>query len=71
MKSLVYSSETTLLSFALKDQFEEIVLLNNSQEMKTVTSEKITDQNIKNMTPLFFDLKHLDYSDRFDIILTR
>jgi len=68
MKALEYGSGTALLSFALKDKFEEIVLMDNSQEMTTVTAEKITDQNIQNMKPLFFDLEHLDYEGKFDII---
>ena len=68
MKALEYGSGTALLSFALKDQFEEIVLMDNSQEMTTVTAEKIAEQNIQNMKPLFFDLEHQDYSGSFDII---
>jgi ubiquinone/menaquinone biosynthesis C-methylase UbiE len=68
MKALEYGSGTALLSFALKDKFEEIVLMDNSQEMTAVTAEKIADQNIKNMKPLFFDLEHQDYSGSFDII---
>jgi ubiquinone/menaquinone biosynthesis C-methylase UbiE len=68
MKALEYGSGTALLSFALKGEFEEIVLMDNSQEMTAVTAEKIADQNIKNMKPLFFDLEHQDYSGSFDII---
>ncbi|MDO9255079.1 MAG: class I SAM-dependent methyltransferase [Bacteroidales bacterium] len=68
MKALEYGSGTALLSFALKDKFEEIVLMDNSQEMTTVTAEKIADQNIENMKPLFFDLEHQDYDGKFDII---
>jgi ubiquinone/menaquinone biosynthesis C-methylase UbiE len=68
MKALEYGSGTALLSFALKDKFEEIILMDNSQEMNTVTAEKIADQNIQNMKPLFFDLEHQDYDDKFDII---
>jgi len=68
MKALEYGSGTALLSFALKDQFEEIVLMDNSQEMTAVTAEKIAEQNIQNMKPLFFDLEHQDYSGSFDIV---
>jgi len=68
MKALEYGSGTALLSFALKDQFEEIVLMDNSQEMTAVTAEKIAGQNIINMKPLFFNLEHQDYSRKFDII---
>jgi tRNA (cmo5U34)-methyltransferase len=68
MKALEYGSGTALLSFALKDQFAEITLMDNSSEMTAVTEEKIADQNIQNMKPLFFDLEHQDYSGSFDII---
>ncbi len=68
MKALEYGSGTALLSFALKDKFAEITLMDNSREMTTVTEEKIAAEHIKNMKPLFFDLEHQDYSGKFDII---
>jgi len=68
MKALEYGSGTALLSFALKDKFAEITLMDNSREMTVVTEEKIADQNIQNMKPLFFDLEHQHYSGSFDII---
>jgi ubiquinone/menaquinone biosynthesis C-methylase UbiE len=68
MKALEYGSGTALLSFALKDKFEEIVLMDSSREMTAVSAEKIVNQNIQNMKPLFFDLEHQDYSGKFDII---
>ena len=71
MKALEYGSGTALLSFALKDKFKEIVLMDNSHEMTTVTEEKIADQNIRNMKPLFFDLEHQDYDGKFDIIYSQ
>jgi len=68
MKAMEYGSGTALLSFALKDQFSEITLMDNSREMTLVTEEKIADQKIQNMKPLFFDLEHQDYPESFDII---
>jgi tRNA (cmo5U34)-methyltransferase len=68
MKALEYGSGTALLSFALKDKFAEIVLMDNSLEMTRVTEEKVADLKIENMKPLFFDLEHQDYSGSFDII---
>lgn len=68
MKALEYGSGTALLSFALKDKFAKITLMDNSREMTTVTEEKIAALNIQNMKPLFFDLEHQDYSGKFDII---
>ena len=68
MKALEYGSGTALLSFALKEEFAEITLMDNSREMTLVTEEKIAAHHIHNMKPLFFDLEHQDYSDKFDII---
>jgi tRNA (cmo5U34)-methyltransferase len=68
MRALEYGSGTALLSFALKDQFNEIVLMDNSREMTNVTTEKIADQNIQNMKPMCFDLEQQDYEGKFDII---
>ncbi len=68
MKALEYGSGTALLSFALKDKFSEITLMDNSIEMTKVTEEKIVAQQVTNMKPLFFDMEHEDYSGRFDVI---
>lgn len=68
MKALEYGSGTALLSFALKDKFSEITLMDNSSEMTKVTEEKIVVQQVLNMKPLFFDMEHEDYSGRFDVI---
>lgn len=71
MKALEYGSGTALLSFALKDKFEEITLMDNSREMTAVTKEKIADFQVTNMKPLFFDLEKEDYDDKFDIIYSQ
>jgi tRNA (cmo5U34)-methyltransferase len=68
MKALEYGSGTALLSFALKDKFSDITLMDNSHEMTQVATEKIALQQIQNMKPLFFDLEHQDYTEKFDII---
>ena len=68
MKALEYGSGTALLSFALKDKFSEITLMDNSREMTTVTEEKIAAQQVSNMKPLFFDLEKDDYQGNFDIV---
>ena len=71
MKALEYGSGTALLSFALKDKFAEITLMDNSREMTAVTEEKIASQGIHNMKPLFFDLENEDYHGKFDIIYSQ
>lgn len=68
MKALEYGSGTALLSFALKDEFAHITLMDNSREMTMVTEEKIAEQSIPNMKALFFDLEHQDFDDQFDVI---
>jgi 2-polyprenyl-3-methyl-5-hydroxy-6-metoxy-1,4-benzoquinol methylase len=68
MTALEYGSGTALLSFALKDKFSEITLMDNSREMTLVTEEKIAEQKVRNMKPLFFDLEKDGYIGNFDII---
>jgi tRNA (cmo5U34)-methyltransferase len=71
MKALEYGSGTALLSFALKDHFSSITLMDNSAEMTQVTIEKISEQKIRNMKPMLFDLEHQDYAEAFDIIYSQ
>lgn len=68
MTALEYGSGTALLSFALKDKFAVITLMDNSREMTAVTEEKIAAHHIPNMKPLFYDLEHQDFKGKFDII---
>lgn len=46
MKALEYGSGTALLSFALIEKFEEITLMDYSQEMAAVTAEKIATSSL-------------------------
>ena len=71
MKALEYGSGTALLSFALKDHFSEITLMDNSQQMTLVASEKIADSQVSHMKTLFFDLEHQDFDGSFDIIYSQ
>jgi len=71
MRALEYGSGTALLSFALKDHFAEITLMDNSREMTAVTKEKIAANHIQNMKPLFYDLEHQDFDGKFDIIYSQ
>jgi tRNA (cmo5U34)-methyltransferase len=71
MTALEYGSGTALLSFALKDRFSEITLMDNSHEMTLVAREKITAQNVQHMKALFFDLEHEDFTGKFDIIYSQ
>lgn len=71
MKALEYGSGTALLSFLLKDEFDEITLMDNSREMTQVAKDKIANENAKNMKPLLFDLEKEDFKSKFDIIYTQ
>ena len=71
MNALEYGAGTGLLSFCLKDQFAEITLMDNSQEMVRVTQEKIADEKIEHIRALWFDLEHADYEHRFDIVFNQ
>lgn len=68
MRALEYGAGTGLLSFLLKDRFSEITLMDNSQEMIKVCVEKTEYLKTNHILPLWFDLEHKDYDDRFDII---
>ncbi|MEI6749213.1 MAG: class I SAM-dependent methyltransferase [Bacteroidales bacterium] len=71
MKALEYGAGTALLSFVLWDKLKDITLMDNSQEMTLVASEKIACGNVKNMKPLLFDLEKEDFKGAFDIIYTQ
>ena len=68
MRALEYGAGTGLLSFELKDVFQEIVLMDNSQEMIRVCEEKCLFYKTPQIKPLLFDLEHHDYPGKFDMI---
>jgi tRNA (cmo5U34)-methyltransferase len=71
MKALEFGAGTALLSFILREEFDDITLMDNSREMMQVAAEKIAAGKIKNMRPLFFDLEKEDFAGKFDIIYTQ
>lgn len=71
-KALEFGAGTGILSFMLKDYFEEITLLDSSLEMIRIIKEKIAASGVKNFNPLFFDLEHAELPNRkFDLIFTQ
>jgi ubiquinone/menaquinone biosynthesis C-methylase UbiE len=68
MKALEYGAGTGILSFLLKDRFSGITLMDSSQEMIKVCAEKTEYFKTNHILPIWFDLEHKDYDDRFDII---
>lgn len=68
MKALEYGAGTGILSFLLKDKFSEIILMDSSQEMINVCNEKVDYYKSKHIKPLWYDLEHNDYPEKFDFI---
>jgi tRNA (cmo5U34)-methyltransferase len=68
MKALEYGAGTGILSFLLKDRFDEITLMDSSSEMIKVCEEKIEYFGTKHMKALWFDLEHSSYDKKFDLI---
>jgi tRNA (cmo5U34)-methyltransferase len=68
MRALEYGAGTGILSFLLKDCFQEIVLMDSSKEMIKVCEEKAADLRAGHVMPLWFDLEHNDFDGKFDIV---
>lgn len=68
MKALEYGAGTGILSFLLKDKFSEITLMDNSHEMIKVCEEKVEYLHAKHIKPIWYDLEHNNYDEKFDII---
>jgi tRNA (cmo5U34)-methyltransferase len=72
MRAMEFGAGTAILSFLLKDNFKEIVLVDSSAEMIRVTNEKIEASGAKNMKTLLFDLEKKELKgEEFDIIFTQ
>jgi len=72
MRAMEYGAGTGILSFLLKDYFDEIVLLDTSPEMIKVTDDKISAAGAVNLKTRFFDLEKEDLKDeKFDVIFTQ
>lgn len=72
MAAMEYGAGTGILSFILKDSFKEITLMDSSAEMVKVMQEKIQNEKVSHLKPLFFNLEASDYKDRrFDLIVNQ
>jgi tRNA (cmo5U34)-methyltransferase len=71
MKALEYGAGTGILSFLLKDRFAEITLMDSSNEMIKVCQEKAEFYQTQHIKPIWFDLEHKDYDEKFDIIFNQ
>lgn len=67
--ALEYGSGTGLLSFCLRNEIDQITMLDESIEMTKVAEEKCTQQGITNLLPLQMNLLEDPLPDeRFDLI---
>ncbi len=71
MKALEYGAGTGLLSFQLRDEFREIVLMDSSREMIRICEQKSAAFGTRHITPLMFDLERDTYDGKFDIIYSQ
>ncbi len=71
MKALEYGAGTGILSFLLKDHFSEITLMDNSQEMIKVCLEKSKFYETSHIHPIWLDLEHTNFDDKFDVIYSQ
>ena len=72
MIALEFGAGTGMLSFALKDRFAEITLMDSSFQMVCVTVGKIAAQGVHNLFPMFFDLEKDEYNEKtFDVIFSQ
>jgi len=71
MRALEYGAGTGLLSFLLKDNFPQITLMDNANEMINVIRGKINVQGIRNMKPVMIDLEHENFTGEFEIIYSQ
>ncbi len=69
MKVLEYGAGTGILSFVLKDEFSEIVMMDSSNEMVNVMKEKVAAADLNHLKPVYFNLEESAYNgDSFDMI---
>ncbi len=71
MSALEYGAGTGLLSLMLKDHLGRITLMDSSRGMIDVITEKISQKEIHNLEPVYFDLEKGTYEDEFDLVFTQ
>lgn len=71
LKAMEFGAGTGLLSFALKDDFADITLVDTSEGMINVLKEKIASAELKHFHPVMADLfEGNDLNEKYDIIYT-
>lgn len=71
-RAMEFGAGTGILSFILKDDVMEIVLIDNSTEMIRQADEKIRTSGVENLKTMVFDLEHSELNNtKFDFIFTQ
>lgn len=71
-RALEFGAGTGILSFLLRKNLKEILLMDSSHEMIRIINEKIAVTGVLNMKTVFFDLEHSDYKKgKFDLIFSQ
>lgn len=69
---LEYGAGTGILSFMLKDNVKEIVMMDSSEEMVRVMQQKVADTNATNLHPTLFNMDKEDFSgEKVDLVATQ
>lgn len=72
MTGFEYGCGTGLLGLNLRYFFKKLVLADNSNEMLAVLKEKISEQGIKNIEPVFIDLeKEIPPPVQYDVVMAQ
>lgn len=72
MVALDFGAGTGILSFMLADKLKTITMMDTSREMVNVMLEKVQDSDIKNLSPVFFNLVEKEYGhEKFDLIYSQ
>ena len=69
---LEYGAGTGILSFMLKDDVKEIVMMDSSEEMVKVMQQKVADSNATNLHPTLFNMEKDDFAgEKADLVATQ
>ena len=72
MKAMEFGAGTGLLSLHLKDHFSEITMMDSSEEMLKMASQKVEEGDRSKFKTLFLNLEKEEYTgDPFDIIYSQ
>lgn len=72
MRALEFGAGTGIASFLLRNDLEEIIMVDTSEGMVRVMNEKIMSTGSSNLKALQFDLENEEWKDgKFDLILTQ